>query len=56
MEPDSKTSVMIIYTGGTIGMIKDKESGILLPFDFELIAEHIPELQNFDFRIECAMF
>lgn len=37
-------------------MVKDKEAGILLPFDFELITDHIPELQSFDFEIECAEF
>ncbi len=56
MGPDSKTSILIIYTGGTIGMVKDKETGILLPFNFELIRDHIPELQNFDFAIQCAEF
>jgi len=56
MDQDSKTSILIIYTGGTIGMIKDKETGILLPFDFELITDHIPELQHFEFNIECANF
>jgi len=56
MNEDPKASVLIIYTGGTIGMVKDKESGVLLPFDFGLISSHIPELQNFDFGIDCVTF
>ena len=37
--------VMIIYTGGTFGMSYDS-NGILVPFDFSLILEHLPTLRN----------
>jgi L-asparaginase len=40
-----KSRVMIIYTGGTFGMSYDS-SGILVPFDFSLILEHLPTLRN----------
>jgi L-asparaginase len=40
-----KSRVMIIYTGGTFGMSYD-EKGILVPFDFSLILEHLPTLRN----------
>ncbi len=40
-----KSRVMIIYTGGTFGMAYDA-SGILVPFDFSLILEHLPTLRN----------
>lgn len=56
MNDESCASVLIIYTGGTIGMVQDKESGMLLPFDFGLISSHIPELQNFDFNIDSITF
>ena len=56
MITDSDTSILIIYTGGTIGMILDNKSGTLLPFSFEHISEHIPELNNFDFEINCISF
>lgn len=46
-----KKSILIIYTGGTIGMIKDPESGNFVPFNFELIYEHVPELQ----RLNCQL-
>ena len=52
----SKTSILVIYTGGTIGMIKDPESGILLPYNFELLSKHIPEINNFDYDIDSYSF
>ncbi len=39
-----QSKVLIIYTGGTIGMIKDSESGALKPFDFAQLEKHIPEI------------
>lgn len=42
----------MIYTGGTIGMIKDFETGALQNFNFEELLEHIPELQLLDCRIK----
>lgn len=39
------TKLLIIYTGGTIGMIRDADSGALKPFDFSKISENIPELR-----------
>jgi L-asparaginase len=40
-----KARVMIIYTGGTFGMSYNS-GGILVPFDFSLILEHLPTLRN----------
>jgi L-asparaginase len=40
-----KARVMIIYTGGTFGMAHDA-NGVLVPFDFSLILEHLPTLRN----------
>ncbi|GAA4837644.1 asparaginase [Algivirga pacifica] len=45
------TSILILYTGGTIGMDQDRESGSLVPFDFEQILEKVPELGRFDFNL-----
>lgn len=45
-------SVLIIYTGGTIGMINDPETGALCPFNFEQIAEAVPEIKEFGFEID----
>ena len=39
------SKIMIIYTGGTFGMSYDK-NGVLVPYDFSLILEHLPTLRN----------
>jgi L-asparaginase len=49
---ESQTSILVIYTGGTIGMIKDLETGALKPFDFENLYKVMPVLENFKFRIK----
>jgi len=46
-----KSSVLIIYTGGTIGMIQDARSGELRPFDFKTLSKQIPELNKFDIEL-----
>lgn len=45
--------VLIIYTGGTIGMINDPETGALKPFDFEHLYSSVPELKQFDYELEA---
>jgi len=47
--------ILIIYTGGTIGMIKD-ENGVLLPFTFENLLSYIPLLKNFPAEISSYSF
>ena len=46
------TSLLEIYTGGTIGMVKDHETGALQPFRFENIYKMMPVLENFDYKID----
>ena len=55
MSPNN-TSVLLIYTGGTIGMIENAETGALESFNFEHLQKHVPELQNFTFRIDTYQF
>lgn len=45
--------VLIIYTGGTIGMINDSETGALKPFDFDHLYKSVPELKQFDYQLEA---
>ncbi|MEN7550873.1 asparaginase [Rapidithrix thailandica] len=52
----SDTSILIIYTGGTIGMDYDYETGSLIPFDFEKIMEKVPELKRFNFELTVLSF
>ena len=49
---NKQTFILIIYTGGTIGMIRDAGSGILKPFDFGDLYTHFPVLRNFDFHLD----
>ncbi len=51
-----KTSILIIYTGGTIGMVQDPKNGTLIPVRFEKIQEVVPELKKFDFIIKTITF
>ncbi len=47
-----RSSILIIYTGGTIGMKTDAESGALVPFDFSGIYEEFPSLKRLNVDIE----
>ena len=49
-------SILVIYTGGTIGMIKDPDTGALAPFDFHTLYKHIPILENISCNIESYSF
>lgn len=50
----AKRSVLIIYTGGTIGMIRDLETGTYRPFDFAHMYAQIPELKMLDFDLQAV--
>ncbi|TNE56103.1 MAG: asparaginase [Bacteroidetes bacterium] len=48
------SNVLIIYTGGTIGMIKDAGTGALKVFDFEHLTSHIPELGRLSIHLDST--
>lgn len=52
----ARESVLIIYTGGTIGMIKDPLTGELKSFDFNLIDQHVPELNRLKVDMKTISF
>ncbi|MFG6685007.1 asparaginase [Mariniflexile sp. HNIBRBA6329] len=52
----AKPNILLIYTGGTIGMIKDFKTGALRAFDFKNLLDKIPELQLVDCNIETVSF
>ena len=52
---DKGPSVLLIYTGGTIGM-KEDGRGALTPFDFDGLMEFVPELGRFTCRIDHYSF
>ncbi len=53
---NSKPKILLIYTGGTIGMMLDSKTGTLQPFDFGDLYERIPEIRKFEFKIDSVHF
>ena len=51
-----KSSILLIYTGGTIGMKEDPSIQALRPFDFSQILDEVPELGKFAYRIDSYTF
>lgn len=51
-----KASLLMIYTGGTIGMKEDPADNTLKPFDFTQILEEVPELGKFAYTIDSYTF
>ena len=49
-------NILLIYTGGTIGMIKDFETGALVAFNFNELLQNIPELKQLDCDISTVSF
>jgi L-asparaginase len=52
ISPEPTTgSVLVIYTGGTLGMVYERKNNQLVPFDFQQIIEKVPEISRLDFDI-----
>lgn len=51
-----QTAILLIYTGGTIGMIQNHETGALDSFNFEHLLSHVPEIRQFNLRIDSCTF
>ena len=51
-----KPNILLIYTGGTIGMMKDFETGALKAFNFNKLLQKIPEIKQLDCQIETISF
>lgn len=56
MTTEKKPAVLLIYTGGTIGMIENPETGALESFRFDELLKQVPELKRFNFRIDTYSF
>lgn len=50
-----ESSILIIYTGGTLGMVHD-EKGALIPFDFSSILNHVPSLRHLELNMTVISF
>jgi L-asparaginase len=52
----SKPNILLLYTGGTIGMMKDFETGALKAFNFSKLLQKIPELKQLECSIKTISF
>lgn len=52
----NQTSILVIYTGGTIGMVQDPKTGSLKPLTFDNLYRYLPVLENFNCQIEFYTF
>ncbi|SDK71238.1 L-asparaginase [Salinimicrobium catena] len=52
----TSSDILLIYTGGTIGMVKDFETGALKAFNFDELLQNIPELKLLEHNIETVSF
>ena len=52
----NKPSILIIYTGGTIGMVQMPVSGILVPVKFDHIQEEVPDLNRLGYNLQVVTF
>lgn len=61
MANDAKTAgstprILIIYTGGTIGMIEDAHTGALIPFDLDHLMDNVPKIGRLGYTLEHEQF
>lgn len=55
-QTEQMRNILVIYTGGTIGMIQDPETGSLVPFNFDNVYEHIPMLRLYNYHLDFKNF
>ncbi len=48
--------ILLIYTGGTIGMVRDYKSATLRNFNFDKLLKHIPEINHLNCTIQSVSF
>jgi L-asparaginase len=51
-----QTNILVIYTGGTIGMVQDPKTMSLRPLTFEILYKYLPVLENFNYQIDFYTF
>jgi L-asparaginase len=50
------SKILLIYTGGTIGMMQDAKTGSLRPFNFQSLTKQVPELSRFKLTLHSVSF
>jgi len=53
---DHNARVLLIYTGGTIGMVENVDTGALEPFNFSHLRSNMPEIKRLNFQVETYLF
>ncbi|HET6559804.1 MAG TPA: type I asparaginase [Prolixibacteraceae bacterium] len=53
---ENKPSILIIYTGGTIGMVQKSTNGLLVPVKFDHIQEEVPDLHRLGYNLQVVTF
>ena len=53
---ENKSKVLLIYTGGTIGMVQDTETGRYKPFGFDTLLQHVPEISLLNVELSTTSF
>ena len=56
MSDTRKPRILIIYTGGTIGMIENPVTHALQPFDFSHLIDNVPKIKMLDYHIDNIQF
>lgn len=56
MSTHNRTKILMIYTGGTIGMIENPKTRSLEPFHFDHLLSNVPKINLLDFDITCMSF
>lgn len=56
MPTSASPKILLLYTGGTIGMVKDLKTGALKAFNFTKLLQSIPELRQLNCKIETVSF
>lgn len=56
MSVTKKPKILIVYTGGTIGMIENPETKALEPFNFDHLIENVPKIKMLDYEIDNYQF
>lgn len=51
----SKPDILLLYTGGTIGMVQEPD-GVLHPFNFDELLKQVPELNQIEVNISTRTF
>jgi L-asparaginase len=53
---DKNARVLLIYTGGTIGMVENLETGALEAFNFSHLKSNVPEMKRLHFNVDAYLF